>query len=46
VLTPADTRDKVSAAELRQAANLAANIIAAAGMADDAQVAAWQHSTT
>jgi len=46
VLTPADTRDKVSAAELRQAATLAANIIAAAGMADDAQVAAWRHSTT
>ena len=46
VLTPADTRDKVSAAELRQAATLAANIIAAAGMADDAQVAAWRHSMT
>src|SRR5262245_4023466 len=46
VLTPADTRDKVTVAELRQAATLAANIVATAGMADDAQVAAWRHPTT
>jgi aminopeptidase YwaD len=46
VLTPADTRDKVSVSELRQAATLAANIVAAAGMADDAEVTAWRHATT
>ncbi len=42
VLTPADTRDKVTEAELRQAATLTANIVAAACMADDDEVTDWR----
>jgi aminopeptidase YwaD len=42
VLTPADTRDKVTSAELRQAAVLAANIVAAACTVPDSEAAAWR----
>ena len=44
VLTPADTRDKVREGELRQAAVLTANIIAAACTASDNEAAAWRRS--
>ena len=44
VLTPADTRDKVREGELRQAAVLAANIVAAACTASDSEAAAWRRS--
>ena len=44
VLTPADTRDKVREGELRQAAVLTANIIAAACTASDSEAAAWRRS--
>jgi aminopeptidase YwaD len=46
VLTPADTRDKVSKAELAQAATLAANIVAAACTASDSEATAWRGSTS
>ena len=44
VLTPADTRDKVREGELRQAAVLTANIVAAACTASDSEAAAWRRS--
>ena len=43
VLTAADTRDKVAETELRQAATLTANIVAAACTANDALAAGWRH---
>ena len=46
VLTPADTRDKVQEPELKQAATLAANIVAAACAASDAEATAWRGSTS
>jgi aminopeptidase YwaD len=46
VLTPADTRDKVSKAELAQAATLAANIVAAACTVSDDDAAAWRQATS
>jgi aminopeptidase YwaD len=42
VLTPSDTRDKVSAEELAQSAGLAAAIVAAAANADDNEAAKWR----
>jgi len=45
VLTPADTRDKVAEAELRQSAVLAAAIVAAACNADTSEVARWRNPT-
>jgi aminopeptidase YwaD len=42
VLTPADTRDKVSEADLRQATLLTAAIVAAACDADPAEAARWR----
>ncbi|WP_428672984.1 M28 family peptidase [Reyranella sp.] len=42
VLTPADTRDKVAQAELRQATLLTAALIAAACNADAAEAAQWR----
>jgi Zn-dependent M28 family amino/carboxypeptidase len=42
VLTPADTRDKVTRSELSAAAELAAAIVAAACEADDAEARAWR----
>ena len=42
VLTPSDTRDKVSPAELTQAATLSAAILAAACAADAGEVARWR----
>jgi len=46
VLTPADTRDKVSRAELVQAATLAADIVAAACRASGREATAWRGSTS
>ena len=46
VLTPADTRDKVSRPELVQAATFAAEIIAAACAASDDEATAWRGSTS
>jgi Iap family predicted aminopeptidase len=46
VLTPADTRDKVQELELKQAATLAANIVAAACTASDSEATAWRGSTS
>jgi aminopeptidase YwaD len=43
VLTPADTRDKVSEGELRGAALFTAALVAAACNADPAEVAAWRN---
>jgi aminopeptidase YwaD len=45
VLTPADTRDKVAEAELRQSAVLTAAIVAAACNADTAEAAGWRNPT-
>lgn len=42
VLTPTDTRDKVAAGELRQAAMLTAALVVGACEADDAHVAGWR----
>ncbi len=42
VLTPADTRDKVAEAELRQSAILTAAIVAAACDAEPSEVAGWR----
>jgi Zn-dependent M28 family amino/carboxypeptidase len=44
VLTPADTRDKVSRAELVQAATFAADLVAAACRASDPEATAWRGS--
>ena len=44
VLTPADTRDKVSEDELRQSAILAAAMVAAACNADAQKVAGWRNA--
>jgi aminopeptidase YwaD len=46
VLTPADTRDKVSNAELVQAATLAAAIVAAACTVTDNEALGWRGSPT
>jgi aminopeptidase YwaD len=46
VLTPADTRDKVSNAELVQAATLAADIVAAACTVSDSEALGWRGSPT
>jgi hypothetical protein len=45
VLTPADTRDKVAEAELRQSAVLTTAIVAAACNADASEVARWRNPT-
>lgn len=44
VLTPADTRDKVTEHELRESAKLTAAIVAAACHADTKEVAVWRNS--
>ena len=44
VLTPADTRDKVSAAELMQSAILTTAIVAAACNPDTQEVASWRNA--
>ena len=46
VLTAADTRDKVSRAELVQAATLAADIVAAACRVSGREATAWRGSTS
>jgi aminopeptidase YwaD len=46
VLTPADTRDKVSNAELVQAATLAADIVAVACTVSDSEALGWRGSPT
>ena len=46
VLTPADTRDKVSNAELVHAATLAADIVAAACAVSDNEALGWRSSPT